>query len=138
VRHFVRDYLEGPGNPGALPWAVGRDLVGPVEQLGVDSIALDQLAEAVPARPAAPVALDVKHVELADQAAEYGSRLRAASQPPLDPQRALRLRRCSLNVSPFPDPCGRQKQLGCQIRMRSRLAPRPQEPDEVRRVLPGR
>ena len=49
---------------------VCRDLVRPIEQLSVDAIALDWSIEAVPSASTALVALDVEHVELADQVAE--------------------------------------------------------------------
>ena len=42
-----------------LPRAIGRDLIGPVEQLGVDAIAFDQPMEVIPTPTAALVALDV-------------------------------------------------------------------------------
>jgi hypothetical protein len=48
------------------PRAVGRDLVGPIEQLGVNAVAFDQPMEVIPAPTAALVALDVEHVELTD------------------------------------------------------------------------
>jgi hypothetical protein len=38
------------GSLSALTWAVGRDLVGPVEQLGVDAIAFDQPMDVIPTR----------------------------------------------------------------------------------------
>jgi hypothetical protein len=53
-----------------LPPAVGRDLVGPLEQLGVDAIAFDQPMDVIRTPTAALVALDVEHIELADQVAE--------------------------------------------------------------------
>jgi len=53
-----------------LARAIGLDLVGPIEQLGVDAIALDQAVKPIPAAPAAFVTLDVEYVELADQVAE--------------------------------------------------------------------
>jgi hypothetical protein len=46
------------------------DVVGPVEQLGVDAVAFDQPVEMIPTPPAAPVALDVEHVELPERVAE--------------------------------------------------------------------
>ena len=50
-----------------LARAVGRDLVGPSEQFGVDAVASDQRVEVVPSSLAALFALNVEHVELADQ-----------------------------------------------------------------------
>jgi hypothetical protein len=43
-----------------LSWKVGHDVVGPVEQLGVDAVAFDQPVEMIPTPPAALVALDVE------------------------------------------------------------------------------
>ena len=62
----------------------------------------------------------------------------AMSKPPLNPQRALHLRRCHLDVSPFSGLCGPQKQLGCKIPMRSPLAPRPQQTNKTHRVFQRR
>src|SRR5215471_2481705 len=56
--------------PRLLPRAVGRDLVGPIEQLGVNAVAFDQPMELISTPTAALAALDVEHVELADQVAE--------------------------------------------------------------------
>jgi hypothetical protein len=53
-----------------LSWTVGRHVVGPVEQLGVDAVAFDQPVEMIPTPPAALVALDVDHAELPDKVAE--------------------------------------------------------------------
>jgi hypothetical protein len=54
-----------------LPACAGnpRGLVGPVEQLGVNAITLDQSMQVIPTA-AALVALNVEHLELADQVAE--------------------------------------------------------------------
>src|SRR6516225_8769816 len=58
-------------------------------------------------------------------------RLTGASQPPLNPQRALHLRRCRFNVVLVSRRCGLQQQLGCEIPMQSRLAPRLHKADEA-------
>jgi len=50
--------------------AVGRDLVGRVEGLGANAIAFDQSTEVIATPTVALIALDVEHVELADQVAE--------------------------------------------------------------------
>ena len=49
-----------------LSWAIRRDLVRPVEQLGVNPVSLDQPMEVIPTSAAALFALDVEHFELAD------------------------------------------------------------------------
>ena len=54
--------------PRLLPRAVG---VGPVKQLSVYPVALDKTVDVVTPASAALVALDVGHVELADQFPEY-------------------------------------------------------------------
>jgi hypothetical protein len=56
---------------GLLAGTIRRDLVRPVEQLGVDAVALDQTVEPIPAATSALVVLDGKDVELADDVAEY-------------------------------------------------------------------
>jgi hypothetical protein len=53
-----------------LARAVGRDLVGPFEQFGVNAVALDQPIDAVLTRTAALVALEAEHVELAHDVAK--------------------------------------------------------------------
>jgi hypothetical protein len=50
---------------------VGRDLVALVEQLGVDTVALDQSMEVIPTPTATLVTFDVEHIELVGQVAEY-------------------------------------------------------------------
>jgi hypothetical protein len=69
--------------------AVRRDLVGPVEQLGIQPIALDQPIEVIPTESAALVALDVQHIELADQVAKDDG---AFSKPPVAFKRTLQHR----------------------------------------------
>ena len=49
-----------------LTRAIGRDLVRPFEQFGVDTVTLDQPIKAIPPATTALVALDVEHLELAD------------------------------------------------------------------------
>jgi hypothetical protein len=56
---------------GLLAGTIRRDLVRPVEQLGVDAVALDRTVEPIPAATSALVVLDGKDVELADDVAEY-------------------------------------------------------------------
>jgi hypothetical protein len=51
--------------------AILPNLASSVEQLGVDAVAFDQTMKVIPTPTAALVALDVEHVELADQVAEY-------------------------------------------------------------------
>jgi len=63
---------------------------------------------------------------------------RGMLQPALNPQRALHLGGRCLNVSPLSGFCSLQKQLGCKILMRSRLAPRPQQTDKTGRVFQRR
>jgi hypothetical protein len=53
------------------PRAVGCDLVAPVEQLGIDTEALDKTVDVVTPASAALVTLDVEYVELAAKVAEY-------------------------------------------------------------------
>src|SRR5215471_20499536 len=58
-----------------------------------------------------------------------------ASQPPLNPQRALHLRGCRFYVVLFPRRSSLQQQVGCEIPIRPHLAPRLHLSDEARRVL---
>ena len=68
--------------------AVGRDLVGPVEQLGIDTVAHNQPINTVPARARALVTSDAQNGELANDVAKDDG---GASEPPLNPQRAHHL-----------------------------------------------
>ena len=52
------------------PRAIGRDLVGPVEQFRVNAVAFDQPMDVISTPTALLVAFDVEHVELTDQVAE--------------------------------------------------------------------
>jgi len=53
-----------------FPRAVGRDLVRPVEQLGVDAIAHNQSINPILARASALVTSDAQHRQLADKVSE--------------------------------------------------------------------
>jgi hypothetical protein len=69
-----------------------RDLVGPVEQLGIQPTALDQPIEVIPTESVALVALDVQHIELADQVAKMMAPSRGISKPPVAFKRTLQHR----------------------------------------------
>ena len=73
--------------PRLLPRAVG---VGPVKQLSVYPVALDKTVDVVTPASAALVALDVGHVELADQVPEYdrAAIVRVPRHSPLSVSRA--------------------------------------------------
>src|SRR5215469_5892407 len=56
--------------PRLLARTIGRDLVGPVEQLGVDAVADNQPLNTILARASALVTSDAQHSQLADDVAE--------------------------------------------------------------------
>jgi hypothetical protein len=82
--------------PRRLARTIGLGL--PPEQLRVDTVALDKSVDVITTEPTALVALDGDDVELADD----NRAVAGASQPPLNPQRALHLRRCGFYVLLFP------------------------------------
>ena len=56
--------------PRVLTWAVGRNFVRPLEQLGVDAVAGDEPMEAIPPASSAFLALNLEYADFADQVAE--------------------------------------------------------------------
>jgi hypothetical protein len=66
--------------PRHLARTIGLRL--PIEQLGVGAVALDETVNPIAPAPAALVALDVQHFELADDVAE-DDRALGASRPTL-------------------------------------------------------
>jgi hypothetical protein len=54
-----------------LLWAVGGDLIKPVDQLCVPATLLDQPINTIAASASAFLTVDVQHIELADKIAEY-------------------------------------------------------------------
>jgi len=70
-----------------LARAVGLDLVGPREQLGVNAVAHNQAVNTVLARASALVTSDPQHCQFADEVAEDDGAVAVASQPSLNAQR---------------------------------------------------
>jgi hypothetical protein len=62
-----------------LARTIHRNLVRPVEQLSVDPVALDQPVKPVSSTTAALVALDIEHLELANQVAKNDGTLNFAA-----------------------------------------------------------
>jgi hypothetical protein len=104
--------------PRHLARTIGLGL--PVEQLRVDAVAFDQPMEVIPA-PTAHLSRSTS--SLPTRSRKMIAPSRGITTTP-HPQRSLYLGGRCLNVSSFSDLGSRQKQLGCEIPMRSRLTER--------------